>query len=171
MAKMNSLADPEVIDALYAASQQGVRILLNVRGICTLVPGVAGLSDNIEIVSIIDRYLEHTRILYLQNGGSDEVYLGSADWMPRNLDRRVELMFPIFAPGHCARIRKILTGFFADNSNAHRLLSDGSFERLQPGAGEPRVNAQSTFYTEAVRVGDAARQAARRHLKVRRKDR
>jgi polyphosphate kinase len=169
MAKMNSLADPEVIDALYAASQAGVRIKLNVRGICTLVPGVPGMSENIEVVSIVDRYLEHTRILYLENGGSEEIYLGSADWMPRNLDRRVELMFPIHSAAHRKRIRKILDRFFADNTNTHRLLPDGSFKRLKPGRDKKAVNAQATFYAEAEQVSKTARQAARRQLKVRRK--
>ena len=94
VAKMNSLADPEMISALYRASRAGVRVMLNVRGICMLVPGVAGMSENITVVSVIDRYLEHTRIFWFENGGADELYLSSADWMPRNLDRRVELMFP-----------------------------------------------------------------------------
>ena len=170
MAKMNSLAHPEIIDALYKASQAGVRILLNVRGICTLVPGVPGLSENIEVVSIVDRFLEHTRILYLQNGGSEEVYLGSADWMPRNLDRRVELMFPIHDVDHQRRILKVLRCFFSDNTNAHRLLPSGRFERLTAVGGERAINAQSNFYADAQRVGEAARQAARRQLKVRRKE-
>jgi polyphosphate kinase len=169
MAKMNSLADPEVIHALYEASRQGVCIQLNVRGICTLVPGVKGMSENIDVISIVDRYLEHTRILYVQNGGSEEIYLGSADWMPRNLDRRVELMFPIHGAAHRTRIRKMLKRFFADNTNAHRLLPDGSFKRLKPKRGEKAVNAQCAFYAEAEQVSEAARQAARRHLKVRRK--
>ncbi|MFT5126887.1 MAG: polyphosphate kinase, partial [Rhodothermales bacterium] len=169
MAKMNSLADPEVIDALYDASRKGVRIKLNVRGICTLISGVPGMSENIEVLSIVDRYLEHTRIFYVQNGGSDEVYLASADWMPRNLDRRVELMFPIYLPAHRVRIRKILERLFADNTNAHRMRPDGSFERLTAGADETAINAQSAFYAEAECVSETARQAARRQLKVRRK--
>jgi len=95
MAKMNALADPEIINALYRASQAGVKVLLNVRGICTLVPGIKGLSENIRVVSIIDHYLEHSRIYYFSNGGAEELYLASADLMTRNLDRRVELMFPV----------------------------------------------------------------------------
>ena len=91
---MNSLVDAEIIDALYAASQAGVTIRLNVRGICALRPGVPDVSANIEVVSIVDRYLEHARIYYFSNGGEEEVYLASADWMTRNLDKRVELMFP-----------------------------------------------------------------------------
>ena len=98
-AKMNALVDERVIDALYRASRAGVRVRLNVRGICVLRPGVKGLSENIEVVSIVGRFLEHARIFHFQNGGEDEVYLASADWMPRNLDRRIELMAPVEAPG------------------------------------------------------------------------
>ena len=92
---MNSLIDEDIIAALYAASQGGVRIQLNVRGICALRPGVPGVSEHIEVVSIVDRFLEHARIYYFLNGGDEEVYLASADWMTRNLDKRVELMFPV----------------------------------------------------------------------------
>ena len=92
---MNSLIDDEIIEALYAASRAGVRIRLNVRGICALRPGVPGVSDNIEVVSIVDRFLEHARVYYFLNGGDEEVYLASADWMTRNLDKRIELMFPV----------------------------------------------------------------------------
>ena len=94
VAKMNSLIDEEIIEALYAASRAGVKVRLNVRGICALRPGVQSVSTNIEVVSIVDRYLEHSRIYYFLNGGEEEVYLASADWMTRNLDKRVELMFP-----------------------------------------------------------------------------
>ena len=96
-AKMNSLVDEEMIRALYDASQAGVRIRLNVRGICCLRPGVKGVSETIEVVSIVDRFLEHSRIFHFRNGGDEEVYLSSADWMPRNLDRRIELLFPVGA--------------------------------------------------------------------------
>src|SRR5262249_57025950 len=94
-AKMNALVDEDIIRALYDASKAGVRIRLNVRGICCLKPGVKGLSDTIEVVSIVDRFLEHARIFYFANGGDEDIYLSSADWMPRNLDRRIEILFPI----------------------------------------------------------------------------
>ena len=97
IAKMNSLTDGEIIQALYGASRAGVKIRLNVRGICVLRPGVPGISDNIEVISIVDRFLEHARIYYFQNGGDDELYLASADWMTRNLDKRIETMFPVEA--------------------------------------------------------------------------
>ena len=95
VAKMNSLCDKEIIDALYAASSAGVRVMLNVRGVCQLMPGVKGLSENIKVVSVVGRYLEHARLSYFRNGGAEELYLSSADWMTRNLERRIELMFPV----------------------------------------------------------------------------
>ena len=94
MAKTNSLEEPEICRALYRASQAGVKVLLNVRGICCLRPGIAGVSENIEVRSIIDRFLEHARVFYFRNGGHEEVYLSSADWMRRNLSKRLELLFP-----------------------------------------------------------------------------
>ena len=111
---MNSLIDAEIIDALYAASQAGVTIRLNVRGICALRPGVPDVSANIEVVSIVDRYLEHSRIYYFLNGGEEEVYLASADWMTRNLDKRVELMFPVEHAEHKARVIYTLRAMFRD---------------------------------------------------------
>ena len=99
MAKVNSLEHPEICEALYRASQAGVQVLLNVRGICCLKPGVKGVSENIEVRSIIDRYLEHARIFYFRNGGHEEVYLSSADWMRRNLDNRLEIVFPVISDG------------------------------------------------------------------------
>ena len=100
IAKMNSLTDPEIVEALYVASQAGVQVRLNVRGICVLRPRVPDVSENIEVVSIVDRFLEHSRIYYFLNGGDEDVYLSSADWMTRNLDQRIELMFPIEQPEH-----------------------------------------------------------------------
>ena len=114
-AKMNSLVDEEIIHALYAASRAGVKIRLNVRGICCLRPGVKGASETIEVVSIVDRFLEHARIFYFRNGGDEEVYLASADWMARNLDRRVELLFPVEAEAAKAKVLAALDTLFQDN--------------------------------------------------------
>jgi polyphosphate kinase len=130
MAKMNSLADSEIIEALYEASRRGVRVLLNVRGICRLVPGVPGSSENIEVVSIVDMFLEHSRIFHFGNGGEEEVYLASADWMPRNLDRRIETMFPIEDPHIRREVVDLLRSYFEDNVKAWRLLPDGRYARV-----------------------------------------
>jgi len=146
VAKMNSLADPEVIEALYRASRKGVEIRLNIRGICMLVPGVPGTSEGIEVVSIVDRYLEHSRVFWFENGGSPEVYLASADWMPRNLEKRVELMFPVENPDIQRRIRKILDTFFRDNAKSHVMKSDGSWVRKAPKKQEKPFRAQAEAY-------------------------
>ena len=124
---MNSLTHEDVIKALYKASCAGVKVLLNVRGICMLVPGVKGMSENIKVVSIVDRYLEHSRIFYFQNGSDSEIYLASADWMPRNLERRVELMFPILDKKVFKEVKSILDVYFEDNCNAHELKKDGEW--------------------------------------------
>ncbi len=132
-AQMNSLVDPEIIEELYSASRAGVPVRLNVRGICCLRPGVAGLSENIRVVSIVDRYLEHGRVFVFDNGGAPEVFASSADWMPRNLDRRIELMFPILQE-HCKRrVMADLEAQFSDNRKARVLRGDGSYDRA--GAG------------------------------------
>jgi polyphosphate kinase len=148
-AKMNALVDVELIRALYAASAAGVRIRLNVRGICCLRPGVRGLSETIEVVSIVDRYLEHARVFRFRNGGDEEVYLSSADWMPRNLDRRVELMFPVVADGARRRVVGALEAMFRDNVKASVLRADGSWRRRRPGRGEESYRAQVELYREA----------------------
>ena len=141
---MNSLVDPEVIRALYRASQAGVKVDLLVRGICCLRPGIAGVSENIQVLSVVDRFLEHARIFYFQAGGKKEVYLGSADWMPRNFIRRVEVMFPVEDPALRDRmLDEILRPSLADNVKARRLLSDGSYERLHPPAGDPAAAVRS----------------------------
>jgi polyphosphate kinase len=148
MAKVNSLQDREICRALYRASQAGVKVLLNIRGICCLRPGLAGFSENIEVRSIIDRYLEHARIFYFRNGGHEEVYMSSADWMVRNLEKRVEILFPVVAPELVRRLIAMLKTFFQDNVKARLLLSDGTYEKVP--AGEPRVRAQERFYREAL---------------------
>jgi polyphosphate kinase len=132
MAQLNSLADPQVIDALYKASQAGVKIDLNVRGICCLRPGVQGLSENIRVVSILDRYLEHSRILYFHHGGDQLVFISSADWMPRNLDRRVELLVPIEDVASRRRLIEVLKSYAQDNVKGRLLRADGGYERLCP---------------------------------------
>ncbi len=146
-AKMNALVDKPIIDALYEASAAGVKILLNVRGSCVLRPGVKGLSENIRVVSIVDRFLEHSRIFEFRNGGDMEVFLGSADWMPRNLDRRVELVFPISDPLLRARLAHILDVLFADNVKARELRSDGML--VKRARGRRPIRAQEIFWDEA----------------------
>jgi polyphosphate kinase len=141
-AKMNSLTDEEIITALYRAAESGVSIRLNVRGMCSLRPGVPGLSERIEVVSIVDRFLEHSRIYTFLNGGDQEVYLASADWMNRNLDKRVELMFPVESAEHKAKVLAALNAMFADNVKARSLAPDGTYHRKQPAEGERPVRAQ-----------------------------
>jgi len=158
MAKVNSLEDPEICRSLYSASQAGVKILLNVRGICVLRPGVEGISENIEVRSIVDRYLEHARVFYFRNGGHEEVYLSSADWMRRNLLKRLEIMFPILDASCKKRLIEALNTFFADNVKARRLLADGSYVPLE--SSEPRVRAQARFHKDAVDVVHLAEQTA-----------
>ncbi|MDR2028108.1 MAG: polyphosphate kinase 1 [Treponema sp.] len=145
LAKMNALADKDMIDALYRASQAGVRIFLNIRGVCMLVPGVPELSENIRVVSIVDHYLEHGRIFYFANGGAEELFLSSADWMTRNLERRVELMFPVIQEELKKQVHAILETYFRDNCQARLLNPDGSWTTLTPPPGEPPVRAQALF--------------------------
>jgi polyphosphate kinase len=142
MAKVNSLADSEIIDALYRASRAGVKVMLCVRGICTLIPGLPGLSENITVRSVIDRYLEHSRIFYFANGGAEELYLSSADWMPRNLDRRVELMFPVLQDDIRVRLRDTLEAYFRDNTQAWLLKANGRWELQSPAPGETPFRVQ-----------------------------
>ena len=158
LAKMNSLADPAIIEELYAASSAGVGIRLNVRGICRLRPGVPGLSENIRVVSIVDRYLEHSRAFVFQNGGEPEAFLSSADWMPRNLDRRVELMFPLLDERVRDRVVRALEAQFADNSKARLLLPDGTYLRLAPGKS-PALRAQESLYRQLLEERDRLQSA------------
>jgi polyphosphate kinase len=157
IAKMNSLADREVIQALYRASQAGVQVDLIVRGICCLRPGVPGVSERIRVISIVDRYLEHTRIWFFEAGGKKEVWLSSADWMPRNFIRRVETAFPIEDPALKERILdEILALQLADNAKARILLPDGRYERILPGSyGTPLLplRSQERFMALARRAG------------------
>jgi polyphosphate kinase len=143
IAKMNALVDPELIKAFYAASKKGVQIDLIVRGICCLRPGVPGLSENIRVLSIVGRFLEHSRIFFFRNGGQEEIYIGSADWMPRNLDRRVEVVVPIENPIlRSALYEDVLETLLQDNCQGWDLHADGRYVRRQPGPEEPRRNSQ-----------------------------
>lgn len=149
IAKMNGLVDHRLIEELYGASEAGVRIDLIVRGICCLRPEVSGLSSRIRVISIVDRYLEHARITYFENGGEPEYLLASADWMPRNLDRRVEIAFPVLDPTLQAELREILEIQLADTMKARRILPDGSAARvLTEGDGLP-LRSQERLYTAA----------------------
>jgi len=130
--KMNALVDAEIIDALYRASQAGVEIDLIVRGICCLRPGLAELSDRIRVVSIIGRFLEHSRLWHFHNNGAEEFYLGSADWMPRNFDRRVEAVAPVEDPAMHQRLRALLFTYLDDNRQAWDLGPDGTWVQREP---------------------------------------
>ena len=156
MAKVNSLQDAAICKALYKASRAGVRVRLNVRGICCLRPGIPGLSENIEVISILDRFLEHARIFYFQNGGHEELYMASADWMVRNLDRRLEVLFPVLQPTTRRRLVDLLNVYFSDNVKARRLLADGTYEPI--ATESPRVRAQETLYQQAVETAKVAQQ-------------
>jgi polyphosphate kinase len=159
-AKMNALVDEDVIRALYDASKAGVRIRLNVRGICCLRPGLRGVSENIDVVSIVDRFLEHARVFYFRNGGDEEVYLSSADWMPRNLDRRIELMFPLESVDVRQKAMSVLDSMFLDNVKARVLQSDGTYKRRRPGKGEDPFRVQLHLHREAQRAIERARAVA-----------
>ncbi len=169
VAKMNSLTHEEIIQALYKASCAGVEVFLNVRGVCTLVPGVKGLSENIRVVSIVDRYLEHSRIFYFQNGGESELYLSSADWMPRNLDRRIELMFPILDSKVFKEVKNILETYFEDNVNALILEESGQWKEI-PKKDENEKRAQEILYKKYKRRDEVARKKINIGFEVRRKD-
>jgi polyphosphate kinase len=150
--KMNALVDPEMIRLLYRASQAGIKIDLLVRGICCLRPGVPGVSDNIRVTSIVGRFLEHSRIFYFRNGGKEEIYLGSADLMPRNLNRRVEILFPVEDTELRDRIRDgILTEYLIDNVKARRMQSDGTYRRAPRTDGQPPRNSQEILLGNAPR--------------------
>ena len=147
-AKMNSLCDREIIAALYEASAAGVKIELVVRGICCLRVGIPGISENISVRSIVGNFLEHSRIFYFHNGGQEEIYMGSADWMPRNLDRRVEILFPVENESLMEEIKHILNTQLEDNTKAHILQADGEYAKIDK-RGKKLVNSQEQFCKEA----------------------
>lgn len=154
IAKMNALINSATIRKLYEASRAGVRIDLIVRGICCLRPGVPGISDNIRVISIVDRFLEHSRIYYFHNGGEAEVYSGSADWMPRNFKRRVEILYPIKHPDLKSRIlNEILMTYLHDNVKARLMQPDGSYVRIKPQDGEKPLRSQIELIEIARRGG------------------
>lgn len=155
IAKMNSLCDPGIIEALYEASAAGVEIQLIVRGICCLKAGVPDLSETIHVRSIVGTFLEHARIFYFENNGDPEFYMGSADWMPRNLDKRVEILFPVEAQELKDEIEKILTIQLADTKKAHILMPDGTYEKVDQ-RGKAPLNSQMYFYEQVCRASSAA---------------
>lgn len=159
MAKMNSLCDKEVIANLYEASCAGVKIELVIRGICCLKAGIPGLSENITVHSLVGNFLEHARILYVENDGSPEVYMGSADWMPRNLDKRVEIMFPVEDPELKKQVIHILQVQLEDNVKAHVLQPDGTYEKIDK-RGKVLVCAQEQFCEEAIAMAKEAAEEA-----------
>ena len=164
IAKMNSLLDKKVIARLYEASQAGVRIQRIVRGICVLRPGVPGLSEHIEVHSIVGRYLEHSRLFYFYNNGKEDVFISSADWMPRNLNERVELMIPVEYPPHKERVKGILNLYFHDNVKAYAMNGDGTYRYLaDTRRGEP-IHAQAMLQKEAE---DHTRQLKKKDIKTR----
>jgi polyphosphate kinase len=151
VAKMNSLVDPQIIAALYEASRAGVKIDLIIRGMCCLRPGIKDVSDNINVISIIGRFLEHSRIFYFHNHGQEEIFIGSADWMPRNLDRRVEAIVPIQDPELVMDLQEILGIMLADNRQAWELQPDGSYRQRRPCQDCPEASSQNTFMEIALR--------------------
>ncbi len=149
LAKMNSLVDQPIIQTLYEASQAGVQIDLIVRGICCLRSGIKGVSDNIRVISVVGRYLEHSRIFHFHNNGQSEVFIGSADWMTRNLDRRVEAVTPVEDPDIAQELKEILDLMLADNRQAWELQPDGSYIQRSPTEDQPEQNAQKILMEQA----------------------
>jgi polyphosphate kinase len=154
VAKVNSLLDKKIIQALYEASQAGVDIELIVRGGCALRPGIRGISSRIRVRSIVGRFLEHSRIFFFANGGQPEVYLGSADWMPRNLYERVEVMFRLKDPALCQQVcSMVLAPYLADTVKARLLLSDGTYSRAHRSAGVSRSRNGARFSVQEYFMG------------------
>ena len=159
--KLNALVDERMIEALYAASQAGVRVRLNIRGVCCLRPGVPGLSENITVTGVIDRFLEHARVLYFYHGGDERLFISSADWMPRNLDRRVELLVPVEDSACRRNLISILKTSLADNVKARRLLPSGHYEAVRAADSAEAIRSQEVLYR---RTGEAIDDASRAAL-------
>jgi polyphosphate kinase len=155
VAKMNALVDPQVIIALYEASQAGVQIDLIIRGVCCLRPGLEGISENIRVVSVVGRFLEHSRVFYFHNQGQEEIFIGSADWMPRNLDRRVEAIVPIEDPTLSKDLQEILGIMLADNRHAWDLHADGRYLQRRPASGSVEQSAQKILMEMALQSASA----------------
>ena len=148
---MNALVDRRMIRLLYQASQAGVKVDLLVRGICCLRPGIPGVSDNIQVVSVVGRFLEHSRIYYFRNGGQEEIYLGSADLMPRNIDHRVEAVFQLENPDLVRRVRDdVLAVYLSDTIKGRQMQSDGSYARRKPASGKRAINTQDLLIRRAL---------------------
>jgi polyphosphate kinase len=153
VAKMNALIDPYIIRTLYEASQAGVQIDLIVRGMCCLRPQVPGISDNIRVISIVGRFLEHSRIFYFHNQGQEEVFIGSADWMPRNLDRRIEAVVPILDGAIAKDLQEILGIMLVDNRQAWDLQPDGRYIQRRPNADTLEQSSQRILMELAHQYG------------------
>jgi polyphosphate kinase len=165
--KMNALVEPTVIEALYRAARAGVRIDLVIRGTCCLRPGMPGLSENIRVISIVDRFLEHSRIFYFENAGEPDVFLGSPDWMPRNFFRRIELMFPVEDPALKSRLtQELLRVVLNDNVKARQLQPDGTYMRVRPAAGEKEIRSQAVFLSLARESARVAVDSALRFVPI-----
>ena len=164
--KMNALVDKRMIRLLYEASQAGVRVDLLVRGICSLLPGIRGISDKIRVTSIVGRFLEHSRAFYFRNGGEEEVYVGSADLMPRNLNRRVEVLFPVQDPRIIRYLRdELLATYLADVVKARYMRSNGTYVRSRSRNAEDALEAQRYFIERTVRA-EAKRVLQARSLEI-----
>jgi polyphosphate kinase len=169
IAKVNALVDQEIIQALYTASAAGVKIDLIVRGICCLRPQLKGVSENITVRSVVDRFLEHSRIFYFENAASPQIFAGSADWMPRNFYRRIEVIFPIEDGNLRERvISELLTVPLQDNVKARVMQADGSYQRVQPGRGEIAHRSQAEFMARTLHPAAAEKGRAKsKYPKVR----
>lgn len=155
-AKMNSLVDPQLIDALYKASQAGVKIELNIRGICCCKPGLAGISENITVISIVDRYLEHSRIMHFYHGGDEKLFISTADWMPRNLDKRIELLVPIDNAEAKKRLIETLDISFKDTLSAWKLNPNGKYTRIKATLKKKSLRSQEILFNNACIVNQRA---------------